>query len=175
MKLEVALREMFAYPIADILAAMPEEGDPVWAQFALRQTAYPVHKATRSIVLHWRGDGEDGPVFTFDYAPVALRKAVAACGETIRATLGGRLLQLMLTELPAGATVQRHVDGAPALVASHRCHLPVLTNDAVSFMIGGVDHHLEAGSVYEFDNTRPHAVFNRGETRRVHLICDVLP
>jgi aspartyl/asparaginyl beta-hydroxylase (cupin superfamily) len=51
----------------------------------------------------------------------------------------------------------------------------VVTNPDVSFVIDDVDHRLAAGRCYEFDNTRPHMVANRGATRRVHLICDVLP
>lgn len=57
----------------------------------------------------------------------------------------------------------------------HRCHLPIITSEQVSFSIDKVDHHLPAGQVYELDNMRLHGVSNAGPERRVHLICNVLP
>lgn len=41
--------------------------------------------------------------------------------------------------------------------------------------IGDETFHLEPGIAYELDNTRRHSVRNARETRRVHLICDILP
>ena len=95
--------------------------------------------------------------------------------EQVRAHFGGKLVRIMLTTLPPGAKIVRHRDTSPILQAVHRCHLPIRTNPGVRFTIGDDDHTLEVGEMYEFDNTRPHAVTNDGDESRVHLICDVLP
>ena len=50
-----------------------------------------------------------------------------------------------------------------------------MTNNDVSFFVDGRDYYLEPGIAYESDNTRLHAVHNRSATRRVHLMCDIMP
>jgi len=87
----------------------------------------------------------------------------------------GSVVKLMLAELKPGGTIMPHTDAAPAICLAHRCHLPIVTNPAVDFVIEGVAYQLRAGTVYEFDNTREHAVANRSAETRVHLICDIMP
>lgn len=177
MKLDAPLVELFDHPVDALLAALPSAEDAMWEKFA-RRRAMPMHAATRTIaflwVEDWNGVGEPA-VWQFDYAPPALLAAAQACAERLAARFGGSVSRLMLVDLPAGAAVAEHRDVRPGVTLVHRCHLPVVTNDRVSFTIDGMDHRLEAGRCYEFDNTRKHAVANRGGDWRVHLICDILP
>lgn len=170
MRLTEPLLELFDYPIADILAALPSADDPLWDLATFRQAAFPEHAATRSIVFRWPTPGGLAVL----RAPVnPVTAAVDRAAETIATHLGGRVVRVMLAELPSGGYIKEHED-AGDLTLVHRCHLPILTNDGAVLAIEGVPYRLKAGTVYEFDNTRPHAARNRGETRRVHLLCDVL-
>lgn len=178
MKLAAPLVKLFDHPVDDLLAALPPADDSVWDYFSRRQK-FPMHAATRTIAFawseHWEEEG-DPVVFLLDYAPAALRAAAEAYAERLAGEFGGgTVTRLVLVELPAGAKVKRHRDVDPLITLAHRCHVPVETNGDVSFVIGATDHFLAAGHAYEFDNTRPHSVANRGATRRVHLICDILP
>lgn len=178
MKLAVPLAPLGAVPVGALLAALPAAGDPIWNQFAMRRQM-TMHAATRTIAIVWGNliKGTNDPViFETDYVPQPLRAAAKACGSALAELVGGGAIsRLMLVDLPAGAEVLPHRDIAPIITIPRRCHLPVETNDQVLFVIDGIDHRLEAGQGYEFDNTRQHSVANRGTTRRVHLICDIMP
>jgi hypothetical protein len=180
MKLPEPLVRIADYPVAAIAAAMPPADDPVWEADRFRQATYPVHRLTRSILFDWL-DGNwrlGGPmtVHHYDYPPAALRQAVNACaGRVLEFYPGARLARMTLAELPAGAKIAAHRDNGIGITVVHRIHVPVLTNPEVHFFIDKVSHYLEAGVVYEFDNTRLHAVENRSGERRVHLMCDLMP
>jgi len=178
MKMAAPLQHLFAYPVDALLAATPGEDDPVWDVFSARQARFAVHDQTRSINLvwseGWNGEGEP-QVLRFDYAPPALREAADDCARAITDHFGGAVIRLILAELRPGAEIPPHRDSGALLTLVHRCHLPILTNARVSFMIDSVDHRLLAGQVYELDNVRLHGVANAGTERRIHLICNVLP
>jgi len=178
MKLPVPLAPLGAVPIEALRAVLPDANDPLWDQFAIRQKMMG-HEATRSIAIIWGRliAGFDDPVmFEPDYVPEAVRSAAKECGRRVVELVGtGTITRLVLVDLPAGAEVLPHRDLAPIITMPRRCHVPVETNEFVSFVVDDIDHRLEVGQAYEFDNTRRHAVANRGATRRIHLICDVMP
>ncbi len=55
-----------------------------------------------------------------------------------------------------------------------RLHIPLATNPGVIFTTDDGECHMEVGKAYEFNPRAPHAVENRGETVRAHLIIDVV-
>jgi hypothetical protein len=84
---------------------------------------------------------------------------------------GGRIIRAMAAKLLAGGRIALHRDAHPSFAASHRIHVPLVTNPNVDFLIRGVNHHLEEGTAYEVSNLDYHAVTNRGEDR-IHFIFD---
>jgi aspartyl/asparaginyl beta-hydroxylase (cupin superfamily) len=74
-----------------------------------------------------------------------------------------------------GASVGEHADEGISLEQTHRCHVAVVTNPEVRFVIEGSSYYLEPGEAYEVDNMRLHSVSNPTGQRRVHLICNILP
>ena len=176
--MDLPLADLGPLPVDDLVAVLPAADDELWERFTMRRHMLG-HAETKTIPVIWADKvvGFDAPVvFEPDYASEPLRAAAKACAEQLVARIGGgTITRLMLVDLPAGAEVVPHRDTAPIITDPHRCHVPVLTNEAVSFVIDGIDHHLAAGRAYEMDNTREHSVANRGATRRVHLICDVMP
>jgi hypothetical protein len=179
MKLDVPLKLLFGRSVDRMRALLPPPRSPLWDVAADRSKRYDVHTETRSIVFKWLDNGwvpGTAPIVTdYDYAPAPLVQQVTAVASKLAELYHGKVVKLMLAELPPGANIPPHRDVSPALYMSHRCHLPVVTNPSVDFFIDGVSHKLQAGKVYEFDNTRMHAVANRGAATRVHLICDVMP
>ena len=173
------ITEICDYDIAALRALLPAAGDPVWDEMEFRQRALRFQNATRSIVFEWLNNdwrpGTEPKVETMTYAPAELTAAAYACANTLATHRSGRIAKLMLAELGPRAEIGWHYDQAPALARSHRCHVPILTNDAVRFTVDDKLHVLAPGKAYELDNTRWHAVVNGGAERRVHLICDFLP
>ena len=178
MQLEHPTNPLGPCPVEAVRAALPVTEDPVWDSFAMRRAKYDAHNATRSIVFAWTDLLLHGKpvVFAPDHAAPILAEAVRACGERIAAQFpGGTIVKLMLAELPPGGAIKRHRDSGAMLEGVHRCHVAVETNPDVEFLIDDVARTFPVGEAIEVDNTRPHAVTNRGATRRVHLICDVFP
>ena len=178
MKLEVPLKLLFDCSVTQLKTELPSSRHRVWDLDSTRSQRYRAQSQTRSIVFKWLENtwqpGTPAVVQDFGYAPKALTRRALAIGEKIATFYGGRIVKLMLAELAPGAEITPHIDRGPALELVHRCHVPVVTNAGVDFFIDHLPHHLDAGKAYEFDNTRVHAVANRGLAPRVHLICDVL-
>jgi len=169
---------LLAYPISDILAVLPWEDDPLWDAYQLRQDRYAIHGATRSIVFKWLQDlapTHPQPVMIADHLPATLVGAVSDCAAALERHFAGTVVRLLLVELAAGAAIPPHRDKGRLLSQTRRCHVAVLTNPEVRFTIGDEAFHMEEGMAYEMDNMRTHAVYNPGATRRVHLVCNILP
>jgi hypothetical protein len=171
---------LFDCPVDAIAAHLPPPDDGVWDKDRSRQTTYPVHRLTRSILFEWLDAdwtvGKPARVDRHAYAAQPLTDAVYACAERLGAHYpGAQLVRMTLAELPAGARIPAHVDNGLSVTAMHRCHLPVVSDPKVHFYIDRVSYFLEPGIAYEFDNTRLHAVDNQSPKPRVHLLCDFLP
>jgi hypothetical protein len=79
-----------------------------------------------------------------------------------------------LADLPPDASIGLHRD-TDILAAVHRLHVPITTNQDVAFIIGGERFSLAEGMLYELNNVVDHAVHNRGNSVRVHLLIDMMP
>lgn len=159
-------------PMRERLAQVTAEE---WAENALRQQTFTVHRATESLVLKWSANNAaDTPVETrrhwAEFEPLLqpvleiLRKHYGYAQPLVR--------KAMFAKLRAGGEIPEHTDAAVALRMVHRVHVPIVTNDDVHFYIDQVDHKFAEGEVIELDNTRYHAVRNDSAVDRIHLIVD---
>jgi len=178
MQLAEPVVALFDYPIADIVAALPDAGSPVWDLATFRQNNFAPHAVTRSIVFRWPAPGwkpGSAPVvLRATVLPADLTAAIDACADRIATEVGGEAVRVTLAELPPGGRIEAHHD-IGNLTLIHRCHLPIVTSDDAVLTVERKPHRLRAGTVYDFDNTRLHSAANRGPAPRVHLLCDVLP
>jgi aspartyl/asparaginyl beta-hydroxylase (cupin superfamily) len=83
--------------------------------------------------------------------------------------------QALYIKLPAGKIIDPHEDGGDYLYHTCRHHIPIITNPGVGFFIDGETQHMKEGECWEINNNKTHAVFNKGETDRVHLLIDIIP
>jgi len=79
-----------------------------------------------------------------------------------------------LAELPPGGVIAPHCD-QHILAQVHRLHVPLVTHDDVEFVIGGGAFHLAPDRLYDLNNVVTHAVYNRSNVMRVHLLVDMMP
>ena len=104
-----------------------------------------------------------------------LDKSVWNIANQIKFDYGPRakITKLILAKMPAGAEIEMHID-QEQLARIHRVHWVIKTNSNVSFIINNEWHHFEEGRAFELNNVKPHAVMNKGNENRIHLICDIL-
>ena len=84
----------------------------------------------------------------------------------------GAFPRVMLARMASGGVIHPHRDQNPAAKWPHKIHVPILTNDEVTFYIDGVGYRLPEGEAVEVNNMGLHAVENRGPTDRIHLIFE---
>ncbi|MGZ8370261.1 MAG: aspartyl/asparaginyl beta-hydroxylase domain-containing protein [Caulobacteraceae bacterium] len=80
--------------------------------------------------------------------------------------------RVMLARMAPGGVIHPHRDANPAARWPHKIHVPLLTNDKVTFFVDGVGYHFAEGEAVEVNNMGVHAVENAGDTDRIHLIFE---
>lgn len=102
--------------------------------------------------------------------PLLLR---CSCFQQVVQAFRCPLCSVRLMKLEAGAEIREHADSGLSLFHGHaRLHVPILTSPNVEFRLGGVRQRMAPGECWYHDFTLPHAVVNRGERPRVHLVLD---
>jgi hypothetical protein len=87
----------------------------------------------------------------------------------------GKVGKALFIKLPAGKVIAPHYDGGEYLHVVRRNHIPIITNESVSFTIDGESRHMSVGEIWEVNNNKLHSVANNGSTERVHLLIDIIP
>ena len=83
------------------------------------------------------------------------------------------LLSARFLRLARGATIREHRDLDLGYDDGEiRVHVPVQTNPAVEFLLEGRPIEMREGEAWYLDLNLKHAVANRGESDRIHLVVD---
>jgi hypothetical protein len=153
--------------------AIPEE---MWAaENATKPNRFGALDTTRHIVFRfvqnrfdWRRSDE-GPLWAQwkDVLEPVMEAATKAYGYA-----NGDFPRVMLAQMPPGGTIRPHRDENPAAKWPHKIHVPLKTNDAVTFFIDDQSYHLAEGEAVEVNNMGVHAVTNEGDSDRIHLIFE---
>lgn len=78
----------------------------------------------------------------------------------------------MLSVVMPGQSIDPHCDAQePGWVT--RVHVPLLTNERSTIIMGGTSYRLLAGVAYSVDTRLEHIVKNDGATPRIHFMFDV--
>jgi Aspartyl/Asparaginyl beta-hydroxylase len=78
----------------------------------------------------------------------------------------------LLSVVMPGALIDPHTDELGADWCT-RMHVPLLTNPDAMFISGDRVQRMAVGFAYEINTRERHAVWNAGETPRVHLMFDL--
>ena len=155
-----------------------EQEPAAWAEQAIRQQTYEVHKDTESIVLlfcdeSWpKGDiyKESGWDLLADVAMPVVDNIIETYYEP-----GGTLLRAMAAKLKARGRIHPHRDALKSFHMGHRIHVPITTGPGVRYTISGKPYEFEVGNAYEINNQMKHSVMNMGSEDRISLIFDYVP
>jgi Aspartyl/Asparaginyl beta-hydroxylase len=168
--------ELGAVDIEALKAAVLSIPETVWAREnaikpnrfeALYRTSHIVFRFLRSL-KDWRTyyDLPRWPEFRDLVEPVMAR-AVGPYGYG-----NGVFPRIMLARIDPGGMIEPHIDANIAALWPHKIHVPLQTNDKVSFLVQPNVHHLHEGEAYEVNNMTLHGVRNDGQTPRIHLIFE---
>lgn len=158
--------------LRDALARVPDDVwidhfntgdyDGHWSVTALRGPADAKHPI-QQVVAH--------PGITA-WGDTALLESLPAFGAALD-RFACPLQAVRLMRLGAGAVIHEHTDPGMALDDGEvRVHVPIQTHEDVVFTHDGDRVHLSAGHAWYLDVSRPHAVANRSDADRVHLVVD---
>jgi tetratricopeptide (TPR) repeat protein len=146
-----------------------------WSEFE-REKLFAVHKDTQSILLvHFEDLKHEKPEYRelyFEMQPElkAVIDYIAGYYQN-----NGFIVRLLLAKLLAGGKIPNHTDAGYSLLNCHRVHIPVITDDKVVFVVGGEEKNMQVGEFWEINNGLEHAVENRSDEDRIHLIVDWMP
>jgi hypothetical protein len=160
-------------PLRNAVLALPEA---VWdAENASKPNRFGALDATRHIIFRfvsnfrdWR-QSYDRPLWNH------WRKRLEPVLGAATADYGyrrGAFPRVMLARMAPGGLIHPHRDENPAAKWPHKIHVPILTNQNVSFYVDGVGYQFAEGEAVEVNNMGLHAVENRGSTERIHLIFE---
>lgn len=153
--------------------AIPES---VWdAENADKPNRFEALDRTRHIVFRfvsnfqdWR-DSYDRPLWE------AWRELVAPVLAQATKSYGyahAAFPRVMLARMAPGGIIKPHRDTNPAAKWPHKIHVPLVTNEKVTFFVDGVGYHFREGEAVEVSNMAVHAVHNAGDSDRIHLIFE---
>ncbi len=170
------IRRLGVVDIAALKAAVLAIPEAVWdAENADKPNRFDALDKTRHIVFRfvdstrdWRGS-HDRPAWAEWRALLepAMHAAVAAYGYA-----HGQFPRVMLARMGPGGEIKPHRDANAAAKWPHKIHVPLLTNDKVTFYVDGIGYHLPEGEAAEVNNMGVHAVKNAGDADRIHLIFE---
>jgi hypothetical protein len=159
--------------LREAVLAIPES---MWdAENADKPNRFEALDRTRHIVFRfvsnfhdWR-DSYDRPLWAQwrELLEPVLAQAVAPYGYAC-----GVFPRVMLARMAPGGVIKPHRDANPAAKWPHKIHVPLLTNEQVTFFVDGVGYHFEEGEAAEVSNMAVHAVENNGSSDRIHLIFE---
>lgn len=174
MNFEGKLREWGPIDIGPLRQRIAQVTEAEWdANMMVQKANSATHSETRVLVLFWPDDVSDPVTGAEQPLWPEYKELVLPVFERLESIYGpGRPSRAMFAKLRPGASIPEHPDRGLALQMSHRCHIPIFTNDGVDFQVEGERVVMQEGHLYELNNQRMHSVANHGGEGRVHLIVD---
>jgi hypothetical protein len=159
--------------LREAVLGLPE---PVWdAQNAAKPNRFGALDATRHIVFRFVSDFSDwrqSRDYPLWHEWKALLEPVLAAATSDYGYARGAFPRVMLARMAPGGIIHPHRDQNPAAKWPHKIHVPIQTNDDVTFFVDGAGYRFAEGEAVEVNNMGLHAVQNRGSTDRIHLIFE---
>jgi hypothetical protein len=171
-----SVRKLGKVDIAELRAAVLALPEAVWdAENEGKPNRFDALDATRHIVFRfvsklkdWR-QSDDRPLWS-KWKP--LLEPVLAAATADYGYARGAFPRVMLARMAPGGIIHPHRDTNPSAKWPHKIHVPLVTNDRVTFYVGGVAYFFGEGEAVEVNNMGSHAVANEGASDRIHLIFE---
>ncbi|OYY71816.1 MAG: aspartyl beta-hydroxylase [Sphingomonas sp. 28-63-12] len=133
-----------------------------WTVLPLRHSAGATHPVMQIYA--------DPSATAFEDAPLLSRMPYI---RTVLAAFQCPLQAVRLMRLAPGSVIKEHRDhDLAAEWGTARIHVPITTNDQVTFQVNRRPIAMTPGSAWYLRLADPHSVANRGTSDRVHLVID---
>ncbi len=171
-----SIRRLGTVDIAELREAALAIPESVWsAENESKPNRFGALDATQHVIFRfvsnfqdWR-ESYDRPLWS---EWKLLLEPVLAAATAPYGYARGAFPRVMLARMAPGGVIHPHRDQNPAAKWPHKIHVPLQTNEGVTFFVDGQGYHLAEGEAVEVNNMGLHAVENRGETDRIHLIFE---
>ena len=162
--------------VTDLKNKIKELPNEIWDAHTLRQTLFEPHRHTQTLEIMWDIDSlqtnKIGKIHS-NYYELDMGFFLDKLKPIYETTYGkGYFLRVLLVKLKSNTSIAAHVDNGESLVNCKRTHIPIITNDLVTFTIDGETKQLKEGEIWEINNTNEHSVDNNSDEDRIHLIVD---
>lgn len=171
-----SIRRLGTVDIARLKEAVSAIPESLWnAEDQSKPNKFGALDATRHIVFRFVSDfcdwrtSYDRPLWS-EWRELLEPVMAAATAEYGYAN--GAFPRVMLARMAPGGVIHPHRDENPAAKWPHKIHVPLQTNPDVTFYVDGVGYQLAEGEAVEVNNMGVHAVANRGNSDRIHLIFE---
>jgi hypothetical protein len=172
----MTIRRLGTVDIARLRDAVLTLPEAVWdTENASKPNRFGALSTTRHVVfrfvsnfLDWR-ESYDRPLW--DEWKKVLEPVLTAATAPYSYRRGG-FPRVMLARMAPGGVIHPHRDENPAAKWPHKIHVPLQTNENVTFYVDGTGYRIAEGEAVEVNNMGLHAVENRGSTDRIHLIFE---
>jgi len=154
---------------------------------ALAATPWTAHFVQRNYEGDWSviplrcASGETHPIRMIYSDPTATvfvdTPFLADCPyfQAVIAAFACEVRSARLMRLTSGSIIKEHTDLDLDIESGvARVHIPVVTHPDVEFLLNGSRVEMAAGQAWYLRLSDPHAVANRGDADRVHLVLDVV-
>lgn len=162
--------------VSDLKNRIKELPNEIWDEHTLRQTLFVPHKHTQTLEIMWDMDSlqtnKIGKIHS-NYYKLDMELFLNKIKPIYELNYGkGYFVRVLLVKLKSNTNIATHVDNGESLVNCKRTHIPIITNELVTFTINGETKYLSEGEIWEIDNTKEHSVDNDSDEDRIHLIVD---
>lgn len=171
-----SIRRLGTVDISRLQEAVLAIPDSVWdEENASKPNRFGALDATQHIIFRFVSNFSDWR--TSDYKPLwdewrPILEPVLSGATADYGYARGDFPRIMLAKMAPGGIIHPHRDANPAAKWPHKIHVPILTNPDVTFYVDGIGYHFPPGEAVEVNNMGLHAVENRGDTNRIHLIFE---
>jgi hypothetical protein len=161
-----------------LVRAIDSLGEDAWLEYVRRQDTFEVHRRTQTIPLLYDEDGRHREPTQWprwaQLEPVIepVLKTIREANRSASDSGDGYFIRVILTRLSPHGWIGRHRDRGESLVRAHRNHLAIVTNNSVEFEVADQVRHLAPGEIWEINNREFHAVRNKSDQARIHMILD---
>ena len=165
-------RKHVGFDTSSLVEKIKSIPDDEWSKFTFRQDHLGVHRYTLTIPAlfntNFYADSKEYPLYSI------IRDELAQLELFLndRNKGVGRIIRAITTILLPNSDIPPHTDHASIFAIPHRFHIPIVTNDKVTFTVGEDTVNMKVGEVWEINNIRTHAVSNKSSEKRIHLIVD---
>lgn len=168
------------YDVSNILKNVKKINDK-WNDYTFRQNRQyserrNPHLYTNTFVIQFHSlDWNFGDKINSEVQNAEMLDLVSNIVKDLELMCSGVSGRVLLIKLLANKDVSEHTDRGEYLSAVRRFHIPVITNDLVSYTVNGETVNMKEGECWEINNLKPHSVLNDSDIDRVHLLIDIFP